>query len=62
MRSATITRKTNETDIAVSINLDGTGSHANKTGVGFFDHMLDQLARHALIDLGRPRQRRSAHR
>ncbi|MEM6479487.1 MAG: imidazoleglycerol-phosphate dehydratase HisB [Pseudomonadota bacterium] len=51
MRQATITRKTAETDIEVSIDLDGTGRYDNKTGVGFFDHMLDQLARHALIDL-----------
>ncbi|NSX54188.1 imidazoleglycerol-phosphate dehydratase HisB [Parasulfitobacter algicola] len=51
MRTATITRKTAETDISVSINLDGTGTYDNKTGVGFFDHMLDQLARHALIDM-----------
>ncbi|MBT8458563.1 MAG: imidazoleglycerol-phosphate dehydratase HisB [Boseongicola sp.] len=51
MRSATITRKTAETDIAVEINLDGTGVYDNQTGVGFFDHMLDQLARHALIDM-----------
>ncbi len=51
MRKATINRKTNETDIFVSVDLDGTGAHLNKTGVGFFDHMLDQLARHALIDL-----------
>ena len=51
MRSAKISRKTAETDISVEINLDGTGSYDNQTGVGFFDHMLDQLARHALIDM-----------
>jgi imidazoleglycerol-phosphate dehydratase len=51
MRKASITRTTAETDIAVKIDLDGTGSYANSTGVGFFDHMLDQLARHALIDM-----------
>ncbi len=51
MRSAEITRKTNETAIKVSINLDGTGKCASNTGVGFFDHMIDQLARHSLIDI-----------
>lgn len=51
MRTATIARKTNETEIAVSIDLDGTGAHAMNTGVGFFDHMLDQLSRHSLIDM-----------
>ncbi|MCF2870175.1 imidazoleglycerol-phosphate dehydratase HisB [Octadecabacter sp. G9-8] len=51
MRTSTITRKTAETDISVEINLDGTGVYDNKTGVGFFDHMLDQLARHSLIDM-----------
>lgn len=51
MRTAEISRKTAETDITVSINLDGTGTYDNQTGVGFFDHMLDQLARHALIDM-----------
>ena len=51
MRRAEITRTTAETDIRVSIDLDGTGTYDNRTGVGFFDHMLDQLARHALIDM-----------
>ena len=51
MRTATLTRKTAETEITVPLALDGTGSYDNQTGVGFFDHMLDQLARHALIDL-----------
>lgn len=51
MRTASITRKTAETDITVELNLDGTGQYDNRTGVGFFDHMLDQLARHALIDM-----------
>jgi imidazoleglycerol-phosphate dehydratase len=51
MRKAKIERKTAETNIAVEINLDGTGRYSNETGVGFFDHMLDQLSRHSLIDL-----------
>jgi imidazoleglycerol-phosphate dehydratase len=51
MRQAEITRKTAETVIRVRVALDGTGRHDNRTGVGFLDHMLDQLARHALIDL-----------
>ncbi|SHK89789.1 imidazoleglycerol-phosphate dehydratase [Roseovarius marisflavi] len=51
MRSAQISRKTAETNISVNIALDGTGSYDNQTGVGFFDHMLDQLARHSLIDM-----------
>ncbi|WP_299370521.1 imidazoleglycerol-phosphate dehydratase HisB [uncultured Tateyamaria sp.] len=51
MRKSTITRTTAETDISVSLDLDGTGIYDNQTGVGFFDHMLDQLARHALIDM-----------
>jgi imidazoleglycerol-phosphate dehydratase len=51
MRTAEITRKTNETQITVRVALDGTGAHDCRTGVGFFDHMLDQLARHSLIDL-----------
>ncbi|MBR9841283.1 MAG: imidazoleglycerol-phosphate dehydratase HisB [Salipiger thiooxidans] len=51
MRKASIARKTAETEIEVSIDLDGTGSYDNQTGVGFFDHMLDQLSRHSLIDM-----------
>jgi imidazoleglycerol-phosphate dehydratase len=51
MREATITRKTAETEVSVTVVLDGTGRHDCRTGVGFFDHMLDQLARHSLIDL-----------
>lgn len=51
MRKASISRKTAETDITVEIDLDGRGRYDNATGVGFFDHMLDQLARHSMIDL-----------
>ncbi|MCX8952170.1 imidazoleglycerol-phosphate dehydratase HisB [Ruegeria sp. NA] len=51
MRTASTSRKTAETEISVSVNLDGTGTYDNQTGVGFFDHMLDQLARHSLIDM-----------
>jgi imidazoleglycerol-phosphate dehydratase len=51
MRQAQITRKTTETEIFAAVDLDGVGAYLNKTGVGFFDHMLDQLARHSLIDL-----------
>jgi imidazoleglycerol-phosphate dehydratase len=51
MRKATIERSTSETKISVTIDLDGTGNYNIRTGVGFFDHMLEQLARHSLIDL-----------
>ena len=51
MRSASVSRRTNETDIAVSLTIDGSGRTAVATGIGFFDHMLDLLGRHALFDL-----------
>jgi imidazoleglycerol-phosphate dehydratase len=51
MRKASLDRKTTETQIAVSINLDGTGAYDVKSGVGFLDHMLELLSRHSLIDI-----------
>ena len=51
MRQASIERNTTETQIKVTVDLDGTGRYAVKTGVGFLDHMLEQLSRHSLIDL-----------
>lgn len=51
MRTATIERKTSETDIRVEVNLDGSGKAAIETGIGFFDHMLHHVARHGILDL-----------
>jgi len=51
MRTATIERNTHETKIRVDVNLDGTGIYEVKTGIGFLDHMMEQLSRHSLIDL-----------
>jgi imidazoleglycerol-phosphate dehydratase len=50
-RTGQVSRKTNETAVTVAVNIDGTGVSKIATGVGFFDHMLDQLARHSLIDM-----------
>jgi len=51
MRQAQVTRNTLETQISVRVDLDGTGKATLKTGIGFFDHMLDQIARHGMLDL-----------
>jgi imidazoleglycerol-phosphate dehydratase len=51
MRTATIQRKTKETEINVELNLDGTGQYTVSTGIGFLDHMIEQLSRHSLIDI-----------
>ena len=51
MRTARIARKTHETDIAVEVNLDGTGAYKVSTGIGFLDHMIEQFSRHSLIDI-----------
>lgn len=51
MRTASYERKTKETEISVTVNLDGTGSYDVHTGIGFLDHMIEQLSRHSLIDI-----------
>ena len=61
-RTATLSRKTSETDISLTLSLDGSGQADIATGIGFLDHMLTALARHGLFDLTRARQGRPAHR
>ena len=51
MRNASVERATKETSVAVTVELDGTGAYDVSTGIGFLDHMLEQLSRHSLIDL-----------
>src|ERR1700743_1957025 len=51
MRTATVERKTKETQVKATVNLDGTGKYKVTTGIGFLDHMMEQLSRHSLIDL-----------
>ena len=61
-RQATITRKTKETEISATVDLDGTGTYDISTGIGFLDHMLEQLARHSLIDIALKQRRAVARR
>jgi imidazoleglycerol phosphate dehydratase HisB len=66
LRTAYVERRTNETDIAVRVTIDGTGRTDLASGIAFLDHMLDQVGRHALFDLavtakGRPAHRRASH-